>query len=85
MNLEQTLLYCELLWGKDALRHALQCGQTATMRPHISMITLGVADLERATIIKPAQDAFWGGTHGFFVGPDGFVWEVAWNPHLDLT
>ena len=38
-----------------------------------------------AKILKPAQDAFWGGHHGFFADPDGFVWEVAWNPHLDLT
>ncbi len=38
-----------------------------------------------AKIIKPAQDAFWGGHHGFFADPDGFVWEVAWNPHMDLT
>jgi len=37
-----------------------------------------------ATLLKPAQDAFWGGYHGFFCDPDGFVWEVAWNPHLDL-
>lgn len=38
-----------------------------------------------ATLLKTAQDAFWGGYHGFFADPDGFVWEVAWNPHLDLT
>ena len=38
-----------------------------------------------AKILKPAQEAFWGGHHGFFCDPDGFVWEVAWNPHLDLT
>jgi len=37
-----------------------------------------------ATILKAAQDTFWGGYHGFFADPDGFVWEVAWNPHLDL-
>ena len=43
MNLEQSLLFCKLLWGKDALRRAL-C-HTQTMRSHISMITLGVADL----------------------------------------
>jgi uncharacterized glyoxalase superfamily protein PhnB len=38
-----------------------------------------------ARILKPAQDAFWGGYHGYFADPDGFVWEVAWNPDLDLT
>jgi catechol 2,3-dioxygenase-like lactoylglutathione lyase family enzyme len=38
-----------------------------------------------ATIVKPAQDAFWGGYHGIFSDLDGFLWEVAWNPDIDLT
>ena len=38
-----------------------------------------------ATVLKAPQDAFWGGYHGFFADLDGFVWEVAWNPHFDLT
>jgi uncharacterized protein len=33
-----------------------------------------------ATILKPAQDASWGGYSGYFGDPDGFAWEVAWNP-----
>jgi predicted lactoylglutathione lyase len=33
-----------------------------------------------ATILKPAQEAFWGGYSGYFSDPDGFLWEVAWNP-----
>lgn len=38
-----------------------------------------------ATITQPAADASWGGYRGYFADPDGFLWEVAWNPHLDLT
>lgn len=34
-----------------------------------------------ARLVKPAQDAFWGGYSGYFADPDGFLWEVAWNPH----
>jgi catechol 2,3-dioxygenase-like lactoylglutathione lyase family enzyme len=37
-------------------------------------------------IVKPAQRADWGGYSGYFADPDGFLWEVAWNPdfpHLD--
>jgi catechol 2,3-dioxygenase-like lactoylglutathione lyase family enzyme len=34
-----------------------------------------------ARILKPGQDAFWGGYTGYFADPDGHVWEVAWNPH----
>lgn len=35
-----------------------------------------------ATIVKPAQDTFWGGYAGYFQDPDQHVWEVAWNPQL---
>jgi hypothetical protein len=38
-----------------------------------------------ARLIKPAQDVFWGGYSGYFADPDGFLWEVAWNPFFDLT
>lgn len=37
------------------------------------------------TITKPAQDVFWGGYCGYFTDPDGHIWEVAWNPNLDLA
>jgi len=32
-----------------------------------------------------AQDAFWGGYSGYFADPDGFVWEVAWNPFFEIA
>lgn len=38
-----------------------------------------------ATIVKPAQKVFWGGHSGYFADPDGFLWEVAYNPFIDLT
>jgi len=38
-----------------------------------------------ATIIKPAQDVFWGGYSGYFSDHDGYYWEVTWNPYTDLT
>ena len=30
-----------------------------------------------ARILKPAEDAFWGGYVGYFADPDGHPWEVA--------
>jgi catechol 2,3-dioxygenase-like lactoylglutathione lyase family enzyme len=33
-------------------------------------------------LVKPAQKAEWGGYSGYFADPDGFLWEVAWNPHF---
>lgn len=35
-----------------------------------------------ATIVKPAQDVFWGGYSGYFRDPEGHLFEVAYNPHL---
>ncbi len=35
--------------------------------------------------VKPPEEAFWGGYSGYFADPDGFLWEVAWNPFTDLT
>lgn len=33
-------------------------------------------------IVKPAQRTDWGGYAGYFADPDGFLWEVAWNPRF---
>jgi catechol 2,3-dioxygenase-like lactoylglutathione lyase family enzyme len=33
-----------------------------------------------AKLLKPGQKVFWGGYSGYFSDPDGFLWEVAYNP-----
>ena len=33
-----------------------------------------------ATLLKPAQEAFWGGYSGYFADPDRFPWQAASNP-----
>ena len=38
-----------------------------------------------ARTIKPPQKSFWGGYSGYFADPDGYLWEVAFNPFMDLT
>lgn len=38
-----------------------------------------------ARLMKPAADAFWGGYSGYFSDPDGFLWEVAWNPFFAIA
>ena len=35
-----------------------------------------------ATLAKPPQKVFWGGYSGYFKDPDGYLWEVAHNPHF---
>ena len=37
-----------------------------------------------AKILKPAREAPWGGYSGYFADPDGFAWEIAWNPNWRL-
>jgi uncharacterized protein len=46
---------------------------------------LSEAEAAGAKILKPAQAAFWGGYSGYFADPDGFPWEVAWNPSFPIA
>jgi catechol 2,3-dioxygenase-like lactoylglutathione lyase family enzyme len=43
------------------------------------------AERAGARILKPAEEAFWGGYSGYFADPDGFPWEVAWNPGFPIA
>lgn len=38
-----------------------------------------------AQLRKPGQKAFWGGYSGYFSDLDGHLWEVAYNPYLELN
>ena len=83
------------LWPRESLAHdaGLPVGQ-----PDATGFSLGhnVASREEvdalmeqarkagAVILKPAQEAFWGGYSGYFQDPDLHVWEVAWNPQWPL-
>jgi uncharacterized protein len=42
------------------------------------------AQIAGAKLLKPAQEAFWGGYSGYFADPDGFLWEVASNPFFPI-
>jgi predicted lactoylglutathione lyase len=46
---------------------------------------LAQAEQVGARILKPAEDAFWGGYSGHFTDLDGHPWEVAWAPQFALT
>ncbi|WP_300038047.1 VOC family protein [uncultured Roseobacter sp.] len=45
---------------------------------------LGQAEAAGGRLLKPAQDVFWGGHHGYFADPEGHIWEVAFNPFSPL-
>lgn len=37
-----------------------------------------------AHITDPAHNRFWGGYSGYFQDPDGHLWEIAWDPDLEI-
>lgn len=46
---------------------------------------LALAATAGGQILKPAQVPEWGGYSGYFADPDGYPWEVAWNPGFPLA
>jgi len=83
------------LFGREALKEDGKAASVWTGNGGISLAqNLGSeAEVDRlmthaanigATILKPAQRAFWGGYHGYFADPDGHVWEIAYNPFFNL-
>jgi predicted lactoylglutathione lyase len=43
------------------------------------------AETAGASVVKAAREAVWGGYSGYFSDPDGFLWEVAWNPSFKMS
>ena len=41
---------------------------------------LATARAAGAATVVSGQDREWGGYTGYFADPDGFRWEIAWNP-----
>jgi uncharacterized protein len=38
-----------------------------------------------AKITDPAHDRPWGIYSGYFQDPDGHLWEIIWNPEIDMS
>jgi catechol 2,3-dioxygenase-like lactoylglutathione lyase family enzyme len=36
-------------------------------------------------LLRPAENAAWGGYSGYFADPDHHPWEVAWNPGFKIA
>lgn len=43
---------------------------------------IGLAKTIGATVVKRPQKVFWGGYSGYFTDPNGYYWEVAYNPFV---
>ncbi len=44
--------------------------------------TIELARKVGAIVTKEPQKVFWGGYHAYFADPDGYYWEVAYNPFV---
>ena len=42
-------------------------------------IIMQLAENAGGKVVKPAQEASWGGYSGYFSDPDGYLWEVAYS------
>lgn len=79
------------LWPRESIAHDTGLPQSPTSPTSFSLAhNVGSADEVRAvmqqaeqagaTIVKTADQTWWGGYAGYFLDPDQHLWEVAWNP-----
>jgi catechol 2,3-dioxygenase-like lactoylglutathione lyase family enzyme len=83
------------LWGREALADDAGVQAADTGFANISLAhnvrrkedvdaTLEEAENAGARILKPGGETPWGGYTAYFADPDGFAWEVAWNPGFEI-
>lgn len=53
-------------------------------REHVDAV-LAEAVAAGGTLLRAAEEVSWGGYSGYFADPDGYPWEVAWNPGFPLA
>ena len=83
------------LWGRDLLAEdanlpvagsgfgGIVLAHNVATREQVDAV-LAEAVAAGGTLLKPGNEAFWGGYTGHFADPDGYPWEVAWNPGFPL-
>jgi catechol 2,3-dioxygenase-like lactoylglutathione lyase family enzyme len=65
-------------WGGVTLAHNVAS-------PREVDAVIGEARAAGARIGREPAETFWGGYSGVFIDPDGHPWEVAHNPHWEIT
>jgi uncharacterized protein len=63
--------------------HGFALAQTQRTKQDVDRM-LAAAVQAGARLLKPAHDTFLGGYAGYFADPDGFAWEVSYNPHWPM-
>ena len=64
---------------QDTTFSGITISYNATSKEEVDAVMREVEKLG-ATVIKPAQNVFWGGYSGYFKDLDGYVFEVVYNP-----
>lgn len=54
-------------------------------REEVDAVLAEVGALDGGKILQGPVERVWGGYSGYFEDPDGHLWEVAWNPQLNLS
>jgi uncharacterized protein len=84
------------LWPRQSISHdtGLQVSQPSPTEFTLGHNVSSKAEVDQvmeqasnagATIVKPAQDTFWGGYAGYFQDPDRHLWEVVRNPQFAMA
>lgn len=79
------------LWPRASLATDSGCTLASAGTPPLSLghnverreavdAVMAEAEAAGAQLVKAAADTFWGGYAGYFQDPDGYLWEVVWNP-----
>jgi hypothetical protein len=63
---------------------AFSIGHAVGSREEVDAL-LARAEAAGATVTSPAHDLPWGIYSGYFRDPDGHLWEVMWNPEIDVA
>ena len=84
------------VWGREDLAKDAEVDMpTGSGHPRISLAinleseaavnaAMAFAAEHGGRVTRPAAKAFWGGYLGYFADPDGFLWEIAYNPFWPL-
>lgn len=79
-------LYPRALLAEDALTSPQGSGFSGITLAHNTRSESEVDEIIRdlkdkgVKIVKEPQKVFWGGYSSYFADPDGYLWEVAYNP-----
>lgn len=83
------------LFGRDALAEDARVSSNGSGFPRFTLAHNVATEAEVDTLIQEAvaaggnlvlagEKAPWGGFRGYFADPDGFLWEVCFNPFFPL-